>query len=431
MLLGESREDAEKVTIIGAGLAGLMAAFELKKRQIPFQIFEASNRVGGRAYTVPEFIPDQSVAELGAEWIHASHRLVFETIKDLRLSVTEEAVNPAIVLQGDRVLPLSHFTREMVRLQRAAREPSKNEKESLEQWIQRQTKDVSLHQLVEHWSLFRYGVSAQAVSPQEFQARLNQGSPFAAWLDDRVRVKGGMSLFAEAFFDRLSGIRPEQIFRFRHRLQSVAPRNDQFELEFDTPAGRQTILARAVICALPVALLPEIRGMKALPGPWAERGRFESGKKQKILRSFRDRFWDRMLGRGRLYWPAGRLAAWEATKRSGASDENKMAVFTLQTSEVTPEWLAQVQRQLLSTFKQKALPPMNEATLDWNKHPFFKMTHSYPFVGRGAKAWKSGSIAWQWAGEHTSDEWPGTVQGALHSGLEAAEFIANGRRVKV
>ena len=37
-----------EVAIIGAGLAGLACAIELQKNKIDFQIFEASNGVGGR-----------------------------------------------------------------------------------------------------------------------------------------------------------------------------------------------------------------------------------------------------------------------------------------------------------------------------------------------------------------------------------------------
>ena len=40
-----------KIAIIGAGEAGLAAAFELKKIGCNITIFDASNRVGGRVYT--------------------------------------------------------------------------------------------------------------------------------------------------------------------------------------------------------------------------------------------------------------------------------------------------------------------------------------------------------------------------------------------
>lgn len=35
------------VAIVGGGVSGLVAAFELKRRGVPFTLFEASDRVGG------------------------------------------------------------------------------------------------------------------------------------------------------------------------------------------------------------------------------------------------------------------------------------------------------------------------------------------------------------------------------------------------
>lgn len=42
----------QEVIIIGGGIAGLFAAYELKKNKIPFKIFEASSRLGGKIQTV-------------------------------------------------------------------------------------------------------------------------------------------------------------------------------------------------------------------------------------------------------------------------------------------------------------------------------------------------------------------------------------------
>lgn len=41
-----------EVVIIGGGIAGLYAAYELKKNKIPFKIFEASYRLGGKIQTI-------------------------------------------------------------------------------------------------------------------------------------------------------------------------------------------------------------------------------------------------------------------------------------------------------------------------------------------------------------------------------------------
>ncbi len=62
--------DQPDVVIVGAGAAGVGAGMELQKRGVPFVILEASQRVGGRAYTDKTSLPygwDQ-----GCHWLHCA-----------------------------------------------------------------------------------------------------------------------------------------------------------------------------------------------------------------------------------------------------------------------------------------------------------------------------------------------------------------------
>ncbi|MBV2169443.1 MAG: FAD-dependent oxidoreductase, partial [Bdellovibrio sp.] len=87
--MGDIRDLKNEVVILGAGAAGLAAAFELKRKKIPFRIFEASSRVGGRVQSVSVFPSGGPVAELGAEFFEGSHSQVFDLAKELSLPVRE------------------------------------------------------------------------------------------------------------------------------------------------------------------------------------------------------------------------------------------------------------------------------------------------------------------------------------------------------
>jgi monoamine oxidase len=65
------------VIIIGAGMAGLSAALELKRRGISFAILEAQDQPGGRAIT--HYFPTGVIADLGAHWLHGKNN----PLKDL------------------------------------------------------------------------------------------------------------------------------------------------------------------------------------------------------------------------------------------------------------------------------------------------------------------------------------------------------------
>lgn len=77
----------KKVTIIGAGVAGLVAAYELEKRGHLVEIMEGSNRIGGRIYTHRFHSgPDAPLIELGAMRIPVKHRRTMQYVTKLGLA---------------------------------------------------------------------------------------------------------------------------------------------------------------------------------------------------------------------------------------------------------------------------------------------------------------------------------------------------------
>ena len=60
--------------VIGAGLAGLAAAYRLTQRQIKVTVLEASGRIGGRVMSHRFGQARKLVCELGGEWIGTDHK---------------------------------------------------------------------------------------------------------------------------------------------------------------------------------------------------------------------------------------------------------------------------------------------------------------------------------------------------------------------
>ena len=72
-LKSQNREDVhEKILIVGAGLAGLHAAWLLSKLGYKVRILEATNRIGGRVHSLYNFSKNR-IVESGAELIGLNH----------------------------------------------------------------------------------------------------------------------------------------------------------------------------------------------------------------------------------------------------------------------------------------------------------------------------------------------------------------------
>ena len=73
-----------EVAIIGAGMAGLAAARVLRAHGVAFEIFEATERLGGRARAVTEHSTVLPI-ELGPEFIHGHPEASLSLLRAARL----------------------------------------------------------------------------------------------------------------------------------------------------------------------------------------------------------------------------------------------------------------------------------------------------------------------------------------------------------
>ncbi|MCP9750717.1 NAD(P)/FAD-dependent oxidoreductase [Ferruginibacter sp. HRS2-29] len=88
------------VIIIGAGFAGLAAAKMLRRKNIPYVILEARNRVGGRVFSFEADPAEKLVIELGAEWVGKSHERLISLCDEYKLELQNNQFDTHLVYKG-------------------------------------------------------------------------------------------------------------------------------------------------------------------------------------------------------------------------------------------------------------------------------------------------------------------------------------------
>ncbi|HEY7698150.1 MAG TPA: FAD-dependent oxidoreductase, partial [Vicinamibacteria bacterium] len=100
-----SRQSAERsrVLVVGAGLAGLAAAYELDKVGYGVTVLEARSRPGGRVRTYRDPFADGLYAEMGAEYVDATDEYDHRYCKEFGLKVLTAKLYDGIFVRGRKI----------------------------------------------------------------------------------------------------------------------------------------------------------------------------------------------------------------------------------------------------------------------------------------------------------------------------------------
>ena len=80
-----TRGSSPRIVIVGAGVAGLTCAYRLRQAGIEARVFEASDRIGGRTWTLRGYFAQGQIAEHGGEFISLNQFEVQRLAKELGL----------------------------------------------------------------------------------------------------------------------------------------------------------------------------------------------------------------------------------------------------------------------------------------------------------------------------------------------------------
>ncbi len=294
-----------RVVVVGAGLAGLVAAHELVRAGFDVQVLEGRSVVGGRVRTIRGAFDDNQHAEAGGEFLDASHMVLRGYASRFGLPLEPAPRRAGVVFLNGRREQLDARTRQDVdrfhrRLEALARQPSPAlDRRSAAQLIRELALERRARFLIEHELREEFTVEPRRLSLLHVVSRPRaQGA--------RFRIRGGNDqlpkALAEALGDRVS--LNTQVSRVRWSRDGVKVK-----------AGGGHVRAEICVLAVPVPVLRDLAFQPDLP-PLLARAveELQYGKAAKTLVQYERRFW-RAPGRSadiRADLPF--QSSWEATE---------------------------------------------------------------------------------------------------------------------
>ena len=105
------------IAVVGAGLAGLTAAYRLKQAGFSPVVFEGNTRLGGRCFTARNAFRAGQIVERGGEFIDTDHYPIRQLVKDLGLTLYD-----VLKAQPAGAIPVYRFNGERYTLADATRD---------------------------------------------------------------------------------------------------------------------------------------------------------------------------------------------------------------------------------------------------------------------------------------------------------------------
>jgi monoamine oxidase len=358
---------ARKVLILGAGMAGLVAAHELSKLGHDVTVLEARARPGGRVHTLREPFSDGLYAEAGAARIPENHDLTHRYVKEFQLQLEPFYPRRLSALRFDRgqreVGPIDSFTDAMTR---------------------------------------------------------NYGEGLGGAPDRWTKIRGGSDLLPKAFAEKLGGK-----IHYGSPVVRIEQDANEARVVFLDSGRQQTLKADSVLCTIPFSVLRNIE-LPALSE--SKRDVIKSTHYDAVSRVYlqtKNRFWED-TGLNGFAFTKGAIEIWQPTwsqprPRGILMTYARPGEAEKITSLVEKDRIATTLKQLEEIFPGLRANFEHGATKCWMDDEWSR--GAWAFVGFSnfaAAIAPEGRI--HFAGEHLSplSSW---IQGALSSGLRAVKEI--------
>lgn len=446
----ELRAPGPRIAIVGAGMAGLSCAWELRRFGVVADVFEASeSRVGGRMFSLRDHYRNGQVCELGGELVNSEHVTVRGLANELGLAMFDRQnpvfgtnaerfyfegrwIDEAEILQGFRPIAAT-LAADLARANDSDEAMLEIDRTNMRDYLVRNGASPLVRAIIESAYTAEMGLEADEQSCLNLLWLIDSSTDHFHVLgesDERYHFKDGNDVLPRTLGDRMA----DQI-TFGHRLVAIrdTPRGD-YAISFRTDGGRGDRVYEQVVLALPLTLLRECEvkvEMPELKREIIERATY--GTNAKLMAGFTRRVWrDDYNSSGSVYTDLVFQDLWD-TSRCQPGESGILTNFLggrsgVASGEGTAEERMQVR---LGTYNamfvgmRDAYIADSAVRMHWPTAPLAKGSYMCLGPGMGHYWGKIGTRVGNvhFAGEHASDEAQGYMEGAAESGVRAAQEI--------
>ena len=417
------------VIIIGAGFAGLSAAYYLYKKKIDFVILEARNRVGGRVFSHTMDQSENLIVELGAEWVGDSHKRLQNLCNEFGLELFNNQFESHLIYQGkyyrkgewnyseDWIKKFQSLLANYPKLTPAER--IKLDKTDWWRFLVEngcEGRDLDIRELLDSTD---FGETIRSVSAFAALAEYAESSPKNE-MDWKIR--GGNAMLAKKMAEAIG----EDNILMDHAVQVVT--QDKTGVRVTCTNGR-TFTGDKLICTAPTFAVKKIKWNPGLPTEQMNALReLQYARINKNPLLFSERFWkdedfDMITDQLPHYF-------YHATKNQ-PSKKGVLISYTIGEKAAVvanqgDDWkAAMIQQTLQPQFGDVKSILEKQTNYYWGNDPY--SYGSYAVYGKGQwfgmrPALKRSHIHTHFAGEHLAD-WQGFMEGAIDTGELAASKI--------
>lgn len=443
----------KKVLVLGAGLGGLTAAYELQKQGWNVTVLDAQTRVGGRVHTKRDGFQNNQYIELGAVRVPDVHEHTVGYVNELGLELVEfQSGDPVYFIQGQRFMHASGTPWPVMGM--TAEETTNG----LDMW------STYVKANFAEFGNPRDGTFPAAGIVQKYDGMtwtdyLKSKGASDAWLglygsdngseiskisgilwmatevadqawDKTFAVKGGNDQIPTKLAEKLG-----DVILFERVVKKIEQDANGVTVHVDKAGTAETYTADYVVCAIPLKPLRNIEVSPALPAD--KKKAVDEVYVMEVSRGYfqtKSRFWqkDPLGAIGGIKIAKTDIVverAWDLSNVQ-AGDTGMIMVYTQNENAKTIAAKPAAEREaFIQTELAKALPDIATEKVAY----FEKIWTEDPWVGGGwtdllPNQWDMLSVLQRaegrifFAGEHTSI-WAGWMQGAIESGKRAANDI--------